>query len=82
MHFSGGDPDILKTYFTEALSSPIIQYMLCSSAIRLACSEGLHRRLDFFSSRYCAILVRLARFSSAIGRRLKSGQPFGKHLTK
>ncbi|KID91330.1 Transcription factor, fungi, partial [Metarhizium majus ARSEF 297] len=31
-------------YFTDAISSPILQYMLCSMAVRLAVAKGMHRR--------------------------------------
>jgi hypothetical protein len=33
-----------KAYFTEGLGSPCLEYMLCSNAMRLACSKGLHRQ--------------------------------------
>ncbi|KAK5046782.1 hypothetical protein LTR84_007136 [Exophiala bonariae] len=35
---------IAMTFFTEGLGSPALQYMLCSSAARLAQSKGFHRQ--------------------------------------
>ena len=33
-----------QAYFSEGICCPIIQYMLCSNAIRLAYAQGLHRQ--------------------------------------
>ncbi|EXJ69162.1 uncharacterized protein A1O5_08097 [Cladophialophora psammophila CBS 110553] len=34
----------LMAYFVDELGSPALEYMLCSNALRLACSKGLHRQ--------------------------------------
>ena len=36
--------DIFQSLYTEGLGSPALEYMLCSSAARLAQSKGLHRQ--------------------------------------
>lgn len=33
-----------KAYFVDELGSPALEYMLCSNALRLACSKGLHKQ--------------------------------------
>ncbi|KAH0828549.1 putative fungal specific transcription factor [Fonsecaea pedrosoi] len=33
-----------EAYFVDELGSPALEYMLCSNALRLACSKGLHRQ--------------------------------------
>ncbi|KAJ2905583.1 hypothetical protein MKZ38_004877 [Zalerion maritima] len=35
----------LMAYFTENLGNPCLEYMLCTNALRLAVSKGLHRQL-------------------------------------
>ncbi|RVX74258.1 hypothetical protein B0A52_02090 [Exophiala mesophila] len=35
---------ILMAYFAEGVGKTSLQYMLCSTAMRLACSKGLHRQ--------------------------------------
>lgn len=35
-----------KAYFTEAISSPILQYMTCSTAVRVGVAKGIHRRVS------------------------------------
>ncbi|KAF2810174.1 uncharacterized protein BDZ99DRAFT_387355, partial [Mytilinidion resinicola] len=35
---------ILMAYYSEGLGKISLQYMLCSNAMRLACSKGLHRQ--------------------------------------
>lgn len=35
--------NILQAYYSQNIGSPCIEYVLCSSALRLALAKGLHR---------------------------------------
>src|ERR1700761_3790528 len=43
MQFTDDLPISPQSFYVEAIASPSIDYMLCSSAMKLAQSKGLHR---------------------------------------